>query len=548
MASLAVQHLTFTYPEADVPALSQVDFTVEEGEFLLLCGSSGCGKTTLLRHLKTVLTPYGTREGEILLDGKPLSSLDAGSQAAAIGFVLQDPEDQIVTDKVWHELAFGLESLGTDQATMRLRVAEMASYFGIGDWFYRPVEQLSGGQKQLLNLASVMAMHPKILVLDEPTSQLDPIAAREFLETVAKLNRELGLTVILSEHRLEEAMPLADRVAVLEAGKLSHLGRPAAVAESLYLSGSSLFAAMPAAARIFAGMADPFPLTVKEGRQCLLSQVSQETRLPESSAVASDTPVLELQDLWFRYEKDSPDVLRGLNLALYPGEMLGIVGGNGAGKSTALSVLTGALRPYRGHIRIRGQRQKPGFDGHQMGIGALVQSPKAMFVKKTLALDLAEVLDGPAEEREQKLQAVVRKMQLEPLLEMHPFDLSGGEQQRAALAKVLLTGPEILLLDEPTKGMDAAFKATFGAILQQLCKTGVSVLLVTHDIEFCAAYAHRVGLFFDGSIVLENGPRAFFGGNHFYTTAANRLARDRFPNAILAEEVRDLCQDLNRAQ
>ena len=536
MAAFAIEHLTFAYPKAASPALDNVSFSVREGEFFLLCGVSGGGKSTLLRHLKSVLTPYGTRSGQVLLDGKSLEAWDARTQAQRIGFVLQQPDDQLVTDKVWHELAFGLESLGTDAQTMRLRVGEMASFFGIQTWFDRSVDTLSGGQKQLLNLASVMAMHPDVLVLDEPTGQLDPIAAAEFLHTVQRLNRELGVTVILSEHRLEDALPMADRAAVLEQGRLTALGTPDEVARALLERGSPFFAAMPTPVRVWGGVGAPgkCPLDIRAGRALL--ETLRPSPLPATNTPADSdgAPLLQLRECWFRYDRDGADVLKGLSLTVRAGELLAIVGGNGAGKSTALAVLAGQRRPYRGKVLQKAKR-----------IAALCQEPRAMFVKDTVRADLEDALRTlslPAAERQPRMDAAVAAMALSPLLERHPFDLSGGEQQRAAIAKLLLTRPDVLLLDEPTKGMDAAFRASFGALLRALCEQGTAVVLVSHDIEFCAAYADRAALLFDGQILSEGRTRAFFAGNHFYTTAANRMARPWLPDAILCREVIEACR------
>ena len=536
MAAFAIEHLTFAYPKAASPALDNVSFSVREGEFFLLCGVSGGGKSTLLRHLKSVLTPYGTRSGRVLLDGKPLETWDARTQAQRIGFVLQQPDDQLVTDKVWHELAFGLESLGTDAQTMRLRVGEMASFFGIQTWFDRSVDTLSGGQKQLLNLASVMAMHPDVLVLDEPTGQLDPIAAAEFLHTVQRLNRDLGVTVILSEHRLEDALPMADRAAVLEQGRLTALGTPDEVARALLERGSPFFAAMPTPVRVWGGVGAPgkCPLDIRAGRALL--ETLRPSPLPATNTPADSdgAPLLQLRECWFRYDRDGADVLKELSLTVRAGELLAIVGGNGAGKSTALAVLAGQRRPYRGKVLQKAKR-----------IAALCQEPRAMFVKDTVRADLEDALRTlslPAAERQPRMDAAVAAMALSPLLERHPFDLSGGEQQRAAIAKLLLARPDVLLLDEPTKGMDAAFRASFGALLRALCEQGTAVVLVSHDIEFCAAYADRAALLFDGQILSEGRTRAFFAGNHFYTTAANRMARPWLPDAILCREVIEACR------
>ena len=531
MAAFAIEHLTFAYPKANAPALDDISLAVREGAFFLLCGVSGSGKSTLLRHLKTVLTPYGTRSGQVLLDGAPLESFDAREQAQRVGFILQQPDDQIVTDKVWHELAFGLESLGTDAQTMRLRVGEMASFFGIQDWFDRDVNTLSGGQKQLLNLAAVMAMHPDALVLDEPTGQLDPIAASEFLQNVQRINRELGVTVILSEHRLEEALPMADRAAVLEQGRLTAVGTPDEVARTLLETGSPFFAAMPTPVRVWGGVGAPgvCPLDIRAGR-AMLRQM-QPSALPSAEKPAKNpgAALLSLRECWFRYDRDGADVLKGLTMEVRAGEMLAIVGGNGAGKSTALAVLAQQRRPYRGKALRKTER-----------VAALCQDPRALFLKDTVRADLERAL--PAPEHRPRMDAVVETMALSPILDRHPFDLSGGEQQRAAIAKLLLSEPDVLLLDEPTKGMDAAFKAAFGALLKTLCAQGTAVVLVSHDIEFCAAYADRAALLFDGQLISEGPVRAFFAGNHFYTTAANRMARPWLPDAILCREVIEACQ------
>ena len=255
MAHFEIKDLSFSYPTANGKlALKNINLKIERGEYLTVCGKSGSGKTTLLRHLKSVLAPHGNLSGEIIFEGKPLREADLREQSSKIGYVMQNPDNQIVTDKVWHELAFGLESLGEDQKTIRLRVAEMASYFGIQGWFRKDVSQLSGGQKQLLNLASIMAMQPSVLILDEPTSQLDPIAAADFLNTVRKINLELGTTVIITEHRLEDVFHASDRVAVMEDGALLAVDEPRAIGEFLKKENNQMFAAMPSPVQIYYGV------------------------------------------------------------------------------------------------------------------------------------------------------------------------------------------------------------------------------------------------------------------------------------------------------
>ncbi|MGN0976792.1 MAG: ABC transporter ATP-binding protein [Faecousia sp.] len=541
MAHFHIQDLTFQYPNASRPSLEDVSLTVERGEYVVLCGQSGSGKTTLLRHLKTVLTPYGKRSGSILFNGTPLEQASQHDQAAKIGFVMQNPDDQIVTDKVWHELAFGLESLGTDQKTMRLRVAEMASYFGIQDWFHRDVCNLSGGQKQLLNLASIMAMQPEVLILDEPTSQLDPIAASDFLNTVRKINIELGTTVIITEHRLEDIYHSADKVVVMDQGKVIACDTPRKVGRLLWRQKHEMFAALPTPVRVFydsQGTGD-CPLTVREGRRWLTDAFANRPVIitepaPEPVPAKPTDPALKVRAVWFRYEKEAPDVLRDLSFAVPTGSLFAIVGGNGSGKSTTLKTVCGICKPYRGAVEVFGKplkafKPKALF---QNGLAMLPQDPKSLFVKKTLREDLAEMSRDM-----EAVAAVAETCEITGLLDSHPYDLSGGEQQRAALAKVLLTKPRLLLLDEPTKGLDSFFKRKFARILGKLQEKGITIVMVSHDVEFCAEYADLVSMFFDGQILTTDTPHRFFGQNSFYTTAANRMSRCVFRNAVTAEDV-----------
>ena len=550
MAHFQIQDLSFSYPTAKgKESLHRVSLSIEKGEYVVLCGKSGSGKTTLLRQLKSVLAPHGKKSGEILFNGMPIEKVSQRDQSAKIGYVMQNPDDQIVTDKVWHELAFGLESLGCDQKTMRARVAEMACYFGIQDWFHRDVANLSGGQKQLLNLASIMAMQPEVLILDEPTSQLDPIAASDFLNTVRKINMELGTTVIITEHRLEDIFPYADRAIVMDGGKVIADDTPRNIGKHLYEQKNDMFAAMPTPVRVFYGAAGQAecPLTVREGRNWLSRTHGNPkvNTLPlQPLAEEIDEPALSLKELWFRYEKDSPDVLRGVSAEVPKGSLYAIVGGNGAGKSTTLKAICGICRPYRGKVKVFGKPVEKYKSAELFGgcLAMLPQDPKSLFVKKTVREDLSEMTRD-----EKKIAEVAAVCEIEALLNSHPYDLSGGEQQRAALAKVLLTGPKLLLLDEPTKGIDSFFKEKLADILCKLREQGITVVMVSHDVEFCARYADMVSMFFDGQILTTDTPRRFFGNNSFYTTAANRMSRHVFSMAVTAEDVIDLCRQNREA-
>ena len=593
MALFEIRNLTFTYPDQKKPALTDLNFSLKQGEFLVVCGKSGCGKSTLLRHFKTAIAPYGERKGQILFEGRELDTVSVREQGARIGYVLQSPDNQLVTDKVWHELAFGLENLGYETGTIRLRVAEMASFFGIQTWFEKIVEELSGGQKQLLNLAAVMAMQPDLLVLDEPTSQLDPLAAGDFLATLRKINAELGTTILLIEHRLEEVLAYADRVLVMENGGILALDAPEKLPS--LIRDNDMFQAMPVPMRIFeelSGEGDS-PVTVREGREWLeewreekkISENGQENRTEaiehrsgvrdrEIAEKQTDTQasenigtrssskpsvfsglrekiftkketgqqpqtVLEARDVWFRYEKELPDVVRDLNLKVQKGELYCLLGGNGTGKSTTLRLLGRIRKPYRGKFFLNGKELGTYRESELYGklLGILPQNPQSLFVKDTVEKDLRE-MSGDTE----RLRDVIEKTEIRHLLGSHPYDLSGGEQQRAALAKVLLLDPKIILLDEPTKGLDGFYKKKLAQILKGLTAEGKTILMVSHDIEFCAEYGDTCALFFHGSVVTSAPAREFFAGNSFYTTAANRMARKWYPDAVTAKDVIERCR------
>lgn len=553
MEILRVQDLSFRYPGAERDTLHKLSFEVPSGAFILLCGESGCGKSTLLKLLKRELAPFGEKSGEILYEGVRQQDMDDREAAAGIGFVQQNPENQVVTDQVWHELAFGLESLGYSTPVIRRRVAEMASYFGIQEWFRKSTSALSGGQKQMLSLASVMAMQPKLLLLDEPTSQLDPIAASEFITTLQKLNRELGLTILLAEHRLEELFPIADRVLVLEEGSAAVYDHPENVAARLQgiRRNHRMFAALPSAVRIFEALSveAPCPLTVKDGRGFLAAHFNN--RLADRLAYAAPAPstetALELKEVWFRYEKNLPDVLRGLSLAVYRGEILCVLGGNGTGKTTMLNLMAGLSKSYRGKILVGGKKigAYPGNSLYRHNLTMLPQNPQTVFLEKTVRKDYEEicsVMGYGKQESERQIERIAAQLEIVSLLPKHPYDLSGGEQQKAALGKILLLQPQILLLDEPTKGIDAFSKQTLRSILQGLKKQGITVVMVTHDVEFAAQTADRCALFFDGEIVSADRPPAFFSNNSFYTTAANRISRHLYQNAVTCEDVVALCK------
>ena len=561
MEILRVDGLKFSYPNQLKKALNNINFSIDEGDFVLICGESGCGKSTLLRHLKPELSPHGQVSGDIYYYSQKINDYSSKQLASEIGYVLQNPDSQIVTDKVWHELAFGLENMGLDTQSIRLRVAEMASFFGIQGWFRKNVNDLSGGQKQLLNLASIMAMQPKILILDEPTSQLDPIAAKDFIDTLVRINKELSTTIIMTEHNLEDIYSVCDKVIVMEDGKVICNDTNYKVAD--ILSGDKnhkMFKSLPTPSKIYNQLngylegANKSPLTVKDCRQWLNDSMDEVTitKLDDTETKINidekDREIaIELKDVYFQYNKISEPTIRDLSFKVYKGEIYSILGGNGTGKSTTLSLVARQRKPQRGKIFINNIEMKKYNNKslYENNLALLPQNPQSLFVFETVREDLDEVLILKNKDREyidKEVKRVSKLLDIEHLLEHHPYDLSGGELQRAGMAKVMLLNPKIILLDEPTKGLDAYCKEEIGKMLMKLRDMGVTIVVVSHDIEFSARYSDRCAMFFDGSIVSEGTPREFFLGNNFYTTVSNRIARNIFEDTLIYEDVVSLCK------
>ena len=561
MEILRVDGLKFSYPNQLKKALNNINFSIDEGDFVLICGESGCGKSTLLRHLKPELSPHGQVSGDIYYYSQKINDYTSKQIASEIGYVLQNPDSQIVTDKVWHELAFGLENMGLDTQSIRLRVAEMASFFGIQGWFRKNVNDLSGGQKQLLNLASIMAMQPKILILDEPTSQLDPIAAKDFIDTLVRINKELSTTIIMTEHNLEDIYSVCDKVIVMEDGKVICNDTNYKVVD--ILSGDKnhkMFKSLPTSSKIYNQLngylegASKSPLTVKDCRQWLNDSMDEVTitKLDDTETEINidekDREIaIELKDVYFQYNKISEPTIRDLSFKVYKGEIYSILGGNGTGKSTTLSLVARQRKPQRGKIFINNIEMKKYNNKslYENNLALLPQNPQSLFVFETVREDLEEVLILKNKDREyidKEVKRVSKLLDIEHLLEHHPYDLSGGELQRAGMAKVMLLNPKIILLDEPTKGLDAYCKEEIGKMLMKLRDMGVTIVVVSHDIEFSARYSDRCAMFFDGSIVSEGTPKEFFLGNNFYTTVSNRIARNIFEDTLIYEDVVSLCK------
>ncbi|WP_123042748.1 ABC transporter ATP-binding protein [Cohnella candidum] len=538
MAIIELRDVTFHYPDASETALTGLSASIAEGEFVVLAGPSGSGKSTLLRLLKREVSPGGRLSGRILLDGRGVESWPAREAASAVGLVMQHPENQLVVDTVEHELAFGMENFGLDRGAMRRRMAEMAGFFGLEPLLHRRTDELSGGQKQLVNLAAVLMLQPRVLLLDEPLSQLDPLAARELLGMIKRLNDEWGITVIMSEHRIDDLLPVADRVIRLDKGAAAFDGTPRAFAsEAWRRQDPSWIEALPAVTRwglernAAAGQEAEPPLSVKEARRLVSAEAGTTAGSPQAAAKENGPPLLRADGLFFAYDKKAPAVMRGLAWSIRRGDRVALFGGNGSGKSTLLRLLAGMLRPQRGDVRLEGTKlEKIPSASRYSRIGYLAQNPLLHFAHDTLEEDLTYAANrAQASDPAAEVRRMADRLGLRELLHRHPHDLSGGERQLGALGLALLGRPELLLLDEPTKGVDALAKSRLIGHLEEAHRDGVTLVMATHDVEFAAGYANRCSLLFQGEIVADDEPEAFFRGNLFYATPLHRLIQGREP-------------------
>lgn len=513
MAILKTENLTFSYP-GGTPVLSDINLSVEPGEFMVLCGGTGSGKTTLLRQLKKETRPVGSLTGSVLFHGL---SDTPDEEFYRIGMVFQDPDNQIVMDSVWHELAFSLESQGLDRLTMRKRIAEMARFFGIEPILEKSVHDLSGGEKQLVNLASVLLLRPEVLLLDEPVSQLDPVASEEFLHMVKRLNDEFSITIIMAEHNLQSLFSLADTIVLLESGSVKYQGCPQEVCRMLFQD-INYRTFVPSSAQLYFSLQGEgqIPFTVKEAKTFMKGRQYR----PERRKLCLDGPeILACSNITFRYEKDGQNVLENLSLSVHEGEILSLAGGNGAGKTTLFKILLGLLRPQRGTVKINGKKR-----GKQAeSIGYLAQNPLLHFTCDTLYEDIYGYAKKIGVTDHTSVDSLVDSFGLAEQLQKHPYDLSGGQQQKAALITVLLKQPKILLLDEPTKGMDPASKDEFGQLLHNLREQGITIVMITHDIEFSQKVSDRCAMLFDKTITSIMDVYSFYQDNYFYTTVLNKI-------------------------
>ena len=522
MAKIKIEGFNFAY-NGQPDTLKNISLTVNDGDFVLLLGRSGSGKTTLLRSMVPAVASAGKKTGTTEINGKT-------------AIVMQNPDSQAVMNTVWQELAFPLENMGVPVSEMNIRIAETAIFFSITHLFRREISTLSGGEKQTVILASAMLMNPDILILDEPTSQLDPVAAVDFLEAVAKINRELSVTVIITEHRLEEIFPIIDRVVLLENGEIAFDGDVQGFINSTDKNNPS-FHALPTPVKIYMNnKTGTLPLSVRDGRKWLSENFCGIASLPTNKIGKKNETVLTAKNLHFMYEKDRI-IINDLSLILKSGEIFCILGANGSGKTTLLHLLAGLFPPLHGKIKVYDKNIKNYKRGSLHGniICALPQNPVMLFKYETAREELLESSED--------YQSLAEEMGLPHVLDRHPYDLSGGEIQKLALSKILLKNPRIIFLDEPTKGLDPYFKIEFAKILKKLSKNGVLIVMATHDIEFAAENADHCAMLFDGRLTGTCTRREFFSNNNFYTTAASKMSRGKIKGAITCEDVNEFCKN-----
>lgn len=532
MALLEIKNLSFTYSLGEVTSLKDININIEKGEFIVVCGSTGSGKSTLLKMLKKEIRPKGKLTGDIIYKGKSLEEYSLRDSVMNFGYVFQNPHAQIVNDKVYSELAFGLENLGVAPEEIAVRVAEIANYFGINNWFNASTSSLSGGEKQILNLASILVMNPDVLLIDEPTSQLDPITASEFIQTIKKINEDFGITIILVEHRLNELFTVCDRVLIMDQGRIVADAPPKEVASQI--DDERLYLNLPTLLRVSKRLnLNTYPLNVKEG-QSLLDNYQNKIRKLEINLLEYGEEILELKNIYFKYDRITDDILEDLSLKIYQNEILSIVGTNGSGKSTLLKVMSRLLKPYYGKIYLKGKNLNKISDDdlYYRNVAYLPQNPSDIL----FSMSVREELDFDNIKNDSVL-SFIKKLEIESLLDKHPDDLSGGEIQKVAFAKILLQEPKIILLDEPTKGLDAYLKANLINIIKELRDNNITIIIVSHDLEFAAKVSSRIGLLFSGKILAINDPNTFFSNNYFYTTIINKISRHKYLNAVTEDDL-----------
>lgn len=535
MALLEFKNTSFTYALNNTKTLTNINLEIEEGEFVVICGPTGSGKSTLLKLIKKEIRPTGKLEGQILYKNQDLNNFSLKESVETFGLVMQNVDAQIVNEKVYSELAFGLSNLGYDVSTINRRIAEMSNYFGINNWYDRSTNNLSGGEKQILNLASILTMQPKVLLIDEATSQLDPITASEFIQVLRKINQDFGITVVVVEHRLDELFSIADKVVVLNEGQIVAVDKPREIAKKI--NDEKLYLNFPLMLRVAKKInAQSYPLTIKEGKN-LLKSFSNKINFLDVKENQLGSKLIELKNIYFKYYQNQKDILSGLDLIIHENEVLSIIGSNGSGKTTLLKLIARLINPYYGKIKLDKKNLKK-YNNKELyykNLSYLPQNPSEILFE----MSIREELDYDNLKSEELLK-LLNSLGIKELLDKHPDDLSGGEIQKVALAKILLQEPKIILLDEPTKGFDNHLKENLIKIISILKENKITIIIVSHDVEFCARVSDRIGLLFAGKIITLDKPNNFFPNNFFYTTITNKIARDKYPNVVTEQDLYEI--------
>ena len=606
MALIEFNNFSFAYMNSDgsesqVKSLDKINLEIDYGDFVLLCGPSGCGKTTLLTNLKKELMPAGRRSGEIKFNGTRVIDMDEISSACDIGYLFQNPDSQIVTDTVIQEIAFPLENIGLPTEEIRNRISEIVAFFGINDILHKNVNELSGGQKQLVNLCSLLVLRPKVLLLDEPMSQLDPIASYEFLSIVRRLNEEFSITVILSEHKADSIFPFIDNAVFLKEGKIEFVDNAHNICSEV-IDDEIFENYLPAVTKIYNSLSVKYPsliklntpLSIREGRRCLntihddlikindsnansdnldsinLHHINKKYHSQEKSGIldkislgGNKNALINMNGIYFAYEKGNL-ILKNVDFELEKGDFVSLIGGNGVGKSTFLQLLVGILKPIKGKVKYKKGiklayvHQNPMIHFSKDNVkeeflesileSKLLNNSDVIFNKETYDNLLkmsneefieSDVLNGlEFDSIEFKFKELIEFFDICDLIDKHPYDCSGGEQQKIVIVKALLQNADVLVLDEPTKGLDPISSKNLANILNSLRDNGITILMTSHDLDFVANNCKRCLMLFDKDIQIDDDPKVIFAENNFYTTFVNRMVKDYVPEIVTLDDLR----------
>ena len=607
MALIEFNNFSFAYMNSDGTesqgkSLDNINLEIDYGDFVLLCGPSGCGKTTLLTNLKKELMPAGRRSGEIKFNGTRITDMDEISSACDIGYLFQNPDSQIVTDTVIQEIAFPLENIGLPTEEIRNRISEIVAFFGINDILHKNVNELSGGQKQLVNLCSLLVLRPQVLLLDEPMSQLDPIASYEFLSIVRRLNEEFSITVIMSEHKADSIFPFIDKAVFLKEGKIEFVDNAHNICSEV-IDDEIFENYLPAVTKIYNSLSVRYPsliklntpLSIREGRRCLntihddlikirdsdansdnldsvsLHHINKKYHSQEKSGIldkislgGNKNALINMNGIYFAYEKGKL-ILKNVDFELEKGDFVSLIGGNGVGKSTFLQLLVGILKPIKGKVKYKKGiklayvHQNPMIHFSKDNVkeeflesileSNLLQDNSVGFNKETYDNLLkmsneefieSDVLNGlEFDSIEFKFKELIEFFDICDLIDKHPYDCSGGEQQKIVIVKALLQNADVLVLDEPTKGLDPISSKNLANILNSLRDNGITILMTSHDLDFVANNCKRCLMLFDKDIQIDDDPKVIFAENNFYTTFVNRMVKDYVPEIVTLDDLKD---------